>query len=644
MIGEILGGKYLVEEEVGQGGMSVVYRGVDTVLKRPVAIKVLHPHLSGRKESRERFEREAQAVATLSHPNILQIFDFSERDDRKSFIVTEFIRGATVRDFIDAHPVEYPELAAMIGVQLCNALEHAHELGIIHRDIKPENVMVCDDGVLKLMDFGIAQIVGAHTMTVTGTLLGSPAHMSPEMIEGSLLDFRADIFSLGTLIYFCATGELPFTGPNPPLVLKAILEGDYTPAEMVNPRVGRSLSRLLDRCLARYAEDRFPSVLELRTALLALLDDVGLARVDDWLGDFFVAPDPLQARLRPHLLEHLERRGREALRDRRVASALEYFNRVLAIEPEHDVVLGLIRRIDRRRKMVVYSVAALLVGLSGVALYFASTLPDPPPRPSVAMVDPALAAQGGAQTDGASLGDAVRAQSVAIAGDITDRRAKVYEAVVEAWVTLASARDVAQIDVDAMPDPQPRNERDAGRVRLRPEPDVGAVADAAGVAEVSAPVQRITLRFKINQPQARVEILGRVYERSQWVRGILVPASTLVRYAVRHPLCQDQLGTVVPDAAGPKVRDVSVTLAWKPAYLVVRDKGGDDAALVTVYDGSTKIATGRVGRRLQVPIVDRLESSRTVRLIVVPSTKGRSLLRLDASVDAGKTTTLPVNL
>ena len=259
MIGEILGEKYLVEEEVGQGGMSIVYRGVDTVLKRPVAIKVLHPHLSSRKDSRERFEREAQAIAKLSHPNILQIFDFSEADDHKSFIVTEFIRGSTVRDFIDAYPVQFPEIAAMMGVELCGALEHAHELGIIHRDIKPENVMVCDDGVLKLMDFGIAQIVGSHTMTVTGTLLGSPAHMSPEMIEGLPLDFRADVFSLGTLIYFCATGELPFTGPNPPLVLKAILEGDYVPAEMANPRVGRSLSRLLDRCLARHMEDRFSS-------------------------------------------------------------------------------------------------------------------------------------------------------------------------------------------------------------------------------------------------------------------------------------------------------------------------------------------------------------------------------------------------
>src|SRR4051812_4484059 len=183
--------RYKLLEEVGQGGMAVVYKGLDTTLNREVAVKVLHPHLADQPESRARLQREAHAVAKLRHENILEIFDYSGPDSPESYIVTEFIHGTTLKSFMTGHPsaIAFPEVAEMIVSEVAAALEHAHSLGVIHRDVKPENVMIRSDGRIKLMDFGIAQIVDKERMTVTGQLLGSPAYMAPEHVEGKPIDF-----------------------------------------------------------------------------------------------------------------------------------------------------------------------------------------------------------------------------------------------------------------------------------------------------------------------------------------------------------------------------------------------------------------------------------------------------------------------
>src|SRR5262245_50989626 len=146
--------------------MAVVYRGLDRSLKRHVAVKVLHRHLADHDEARDRFEREAHAVAKLRHENILEIFDYSKSGD-ESYIVTEFIDGKTLKQFITDHPPRFAEIGAMIAVQICRALGHAHGQGVLHRDVKPENVMIRSDGVVKLTDFGIAQMVDVQRMTVT---------------------------------------------------------------------------------------------------------------------------------------------------------------------------------------------------------------------------------------------------------------------------------------------------------------------------------------------------------------------------------------------------------------------------------------------------------------------------------------------
>jgi serine/threonine-protein kinase len=218
--------------------MAVVYRGLDRSLKRHVAVKVLHRHLADHDEARDRFEREAHAVAKLRHENILEIFDYSGKAGGESYIVTEFIDGKTLKQSVTDHPPKFAEIGAMIVVQICRALVHAHGQGVLHRDVKPENVMIRSDGVVKLTDFGISQMVDAQRMTVTGQLLGSPAYMSPEHVEGRPLDFRTDVFAAGIVLYQLTVGKLPFEGKNPHEILKRIAECRFGDPRQLNPRVG----------------------------------------------------------------------------------------------------------------------------------------------------------------------------------------------------------------------------------------------------------------------------------------------------------------------------------------------------------------------------------------------------------------------
>src|SRR5262249_36040411 len=157
----------------------------------------------------------------------------------------------TLREFIEKHgkPV-YPELGVLIVLELVRALKHAHERGVIHRDLKPENVMITKGGILKLMDFGLTQVMeGGSRLTATGTLLGSPAHMAPEVIDGKISDARADLFSMGTILFWLATGALPFAAPNPSALFKKILDGRYDDPQQTEPRIGNGLARIIRRAL-----------------------------------------------------------------------------------------------------------------------------------------------------------------------------------------------------------------------------------------------------------------------------------------------------------------------------------------------------------------------------------------------------------
>lgn len=388
MVGRQLS-RYRIVEEVGSGGMAVVYRGLDTSLDREVAVKVLHPHLAGKEESRRRFSREAQAVAKLHHRNILEIYDFSGADTPESFIITEFIRGQTLRQLAEKHPLRPPEVAAMAVHELADALQAAHESGVIHRDIKPENVMIREDGCLKLTDFGIAKLLDRdEKMTLTGALVGSPAHMAPEIIEGDEAGPEADIFSLGTILYWLCTGKLPFFASNTTATLKKILDAEYDDPRMVNPAVSDGIADIIAKCLARDPRARFPSAGALRDALAAQLRELGIERPAEQFALFFADPEGGSARIAREIVQKLLETARAQIAAGNAAKAMGALGHALALDPAQPDALKLLDSLKRRartRKRTL-SVALLLLGIIalGASGYAVNGLLQRRARPVVA--------------------------------------------------------------------------------------------------------------------------------------------------------------------------------------------------------------------------------------------------------------------
>ncbi len=344
MIGEVLE-KYEVLEKVGEGGMATVYRGRHTTLDRTVAVKVLHPHLSSSEKNRKRFAREARAIESLRHPNILRIFDYSGATSDRCFIVTEFIRGPTLSSLLDDVGAMMPEPAALVGRELCKALQTAHAHGIVHRDLKPENVMLQDDASVKLMDFGIARLRDDVQVTMTGALVGSPAYMSPEQALSQEVDQRSDLFSLGTVLYRMVTGTLPFRGGNPSIVLKNIIDCTYEDAEERVPSLGAEMAGLIRRLLSREADARFANAGEVLEALDAFLRSVGIdpEAPGDWaLSRYVLDSDEYEDRLRDWLVERLTARGQEEVEAGDTSAALRTFNRVMALDDDNEEVIAII--------------------------------------------------------------------------------------------------------------------------------------------------------------------------------------------------------------------------------------------------------------------------------------------------------------
>jgi len=376
--------------------MAIVYRGIDRSLKRTVAIKILHKHLAESAEARDRFEREAQAVAKLRHENILEIFDYSAKPQSESYIVTEFIDGQTLKQFITERPISFPEVGGMVMLQVARALAHAHAGGILHRDIKPENIMIRSDGVVKLMDFGISHMVDLERLTVTGQLLGSPAYMAPEHVEGRPLDFRTDVFAVGIVLYQLTVGKLPFEGKNPHEVLKRIAECKFVDPRVANPRIGNRLGKIMLRAMAAMPADRYQGIGEMVVALEQYVEESGIEsdRIASELARYFKGPAAYEQALRTRLVEHLTRRGQELLAAGEQAPALDVFDRVLTIEPQNEKVLAILDGLNRRARLKTAAIAALAIGTIGGGGYTSHRRslppgPQPPPEPVIVAAAPA---------------------------------------------------------------------------------------------------------------------------------------------------------------------------------------------------------------------------------------------------------------
>lgn len=264
MSGTLAVGRYRIERELGRGGMAVVYLAQDAELDRAVAIKLLAEHLSGDDDFVRRFVREARLASRLSHPNVVRVYDAGDEDGRP-FIVMEYVAGASL-----AESGQLPaERVVALGVQACAGLQHAHDAGLVHRDIKPANLLVRDDGVLKIADFGIARATESTRHTQVGTVLGTAAYLAPEQVAGADATPASDVYALGAVLYELLAGRTPYAFTS--LVELAALQADgaITPVRDLEPAVPRELEAAVMHALAREPQFRPVSAGDLAHELAA---------------------------------------------------------------------------------------------------------------------------------------------------------------------------------------------------------------------------------------------------------------------------------------------------------------------------------------------------------------------------------------
>ncbi len=265
MLGKTVG-KYRIVDRLGRGGMGTVYKAVDETLEREVAIKVLNPDL-GESDVLKRFRAEAVTLARLNHQGIATLFELHRHDD-DLLMVMEFVRGETFHDLSERLGQLAPPQAAQLCVQVLDALAHAHRAGVVHRDLKPANLMVTEGGTVKVMDFGIARVLGTEHYTQGGYMMGTPAYMAPEQVLGRDVDGRADLYAVGVVLYRLLAAQLPFEADTAIAMVQKQLSDAPTPVASFRPGLPEWCSAIIERALAKDPADRFQTAEEFRTALL----------------------------------------------------------------------------------------------------------------------------------------------------------------------------------------------------------------------------------------------------------------------------------------------------------------------------------------------------------------------------------------
>lgn len=265
---KIILSRYKVETQLGQGAMGKVFLAHDEKLRRNIALKQLAPELGTNKQFISRFMQEARALAKLSHPNIVQIYDFIE-DDNMVWIAMEYVNGQELNQLLEESTELGLKEVIHLTTQICDALDHAHSQGVIHRDFKPSNVLVTNENIVKVMDFGLAKISQSEQLTQIGKVMGTPAYMSPEQAAGNAIDERTDIYSLGIVLYRMLSGSIPFKGD-----VKSVIAQHLThiPASLtkLKPEIPKKLNKLVLQMLSKSPDDRPGNIKEVRNALLAL--------------------------------------------------------------------------------------------------------------------------------------------------------------------------------------------------------------------------------------------------------------------------------------------------------------------------------------------------------------------------------------
>lgn len=299
MIGNVVG-SYKITEKIGEGGMGAVFKGIDLMLEREVAIKMLRPELASQPQVVERFRTEAVTLAKLNHPNIATLFSFL-RQGEDFFMVMEFVRGETLDSLIRRSGAMPCDRGIALLNQALDGIDHAHRMGIIHRDIKPANMMLTETGTLKVMDFGIARVLGTSRMTKQGNIVGTIEYMSPEQVRGQETDARSDIYSLGILLYEMLTGRVPFSSDSEYDLMRMQIENAPEPPRVFSAQIPQAVEQAIMRSLAKRPDARFQGAAEFRNALSSAIGGVASSLVatpvaappPTRLGDAAVTPAPV---------------------------------------------------------------------------------------------------------------------------------------------------------------------------------------------------------------------------------------------------------------------------------------------------------------------------------------------------------------
>lgn len=274
LVGKIIGNRYEILKEIGNGGMAIVYKAKDHVLNRDVAVKVLRDEYTTDSDFIKRFNTEAQSAANLQHPNIVAIYDVGhEEENDLYYIVMELIKGKTLKQIINKDGVISWKWAVNIAIQIASALEVAHKNGIVHRDIKPHNIMITEDGVAKVTDFGIAKAVSNSTITSFGTTIGSVHYFSPEQAKGSITDAKSDLYSLGVVMYEMVTGKVPFDADTPVSVALMHIQEEPVPPIEINTEIPTAVNDIIMKAMKKDPLERYQSATEMLADLSKALKD-----------------------------------------------------------------------------------------------------------------------------------------------------------------------------------------------------------------------------------------------------------------------------------------------------------------------------------------------------------------------------------
>lgn len=292
----MLDGRYLVQSRIASGGTSTVYRGVDTRLDRPVAVKVMDSRYAGDEQFLTRFQREAQTVARLKDPGLVAVYD-QGLDARHPFLVMELIEGGTLRELLGERGPMPPYAVAAVLRPVLGGLAAAHRAGLVHRDVKPENVLISDDGEVKIADFGLVRAVAAAGITSASVILGTAAYLSPEQVRDGTASPRSDVYSAGIMTFELLTGRTPFTGDSALSLAYQRLDTDVPPPSGVIDGVPAQFDDFVQRATARDPADRYADAIEMRADLDAIADELALP-------DFCVPAPRNSAQHRSAALQH----------------------------------------------------------------------------------------------------------------------------------------------------------------------------------------------------------------------------------------------------------------------------------------------------------------------------------------------------